>query len=86
MYDIYSVKNPKSINLLNLHPGKDYMCLDTSMHVPYYSLEPYTGLDIGYVPAVPNAFLRLSGQFGPPQFIFHWPKGPVFFFFFIIFF
>ena len=41
-----------------------------------------TGLDIGYVPAGPHAFLRLSGQFGPPQFIFHWPKGPVFFFFF----
>ena len=40
------------------------------------------GLDIGYVPAVPNAFLRLSGQFGPPQFIFHWPEGPVVFFFF----
>ena len=29
------------------------------------------GLDIGYVPAGPHAFLRLSGQFGPP---------PVFFF------
>ena len=29
-----------------------------------------SGLDIGYVPAVPHAFLRLSGQFGPPQFIF----------------
>ena len=40
------------------------------------------GLDIGYVPAVPHAFLWLSGQFGPPQFIFHWPEGPVFFFFF----
>ena len=38
------------------------------------------GLDIGYVPAGPNAFLRLSGQFGPPLFIFHWPEGPVFFF------
>ena len=44
------------------------------------------GLDIGYVPAVPHAFLRLSGQFGPPQFIFHWPEGPVdfFFFFFLV--
>ena len=41
-----------------------------------------TGLDIGYVPAGPDAFLRLSGQFGPPPFIFHWPEGPVFFFFF----
>ena len=48
------------------------------------------GLDIGYVPAAPHAFLRLSGQrlsgqFGPPQFIFHWPEGPVFFFFFFFF-
>ena len=40
------------------------------------------GLDIGYVPAGPHAFLRLSGQFGPPQFSIHWPEGPVFFFFF----
>ena len=40
-----------------------------------------SGLDIGYVPAGPHVFLRLSGQFGPPQFIFHWPEGPVFFFF-----
>ena len=38
MYDIYLVKKPKSINLLNFHLGKDYLCLDTSMHVPYYSL------------------------------------------------
>ena len=36
-----------------------------------------SGIDIGYVPAGPHAFLRLSGQFGPPQFIFHWPEGPV---------
>ena len=35
------------------------------------------GLDIGYVPTGPNGFLRLSGQFGPPQLIFHWPRGPV---------
>ena len=48
--------------------------------VNYYVTD--TGLDNGYVPAGPNAFLRLSGQFGPPQFIFHWPEGPVFFFFF----
>ena len=41
-----------------------------------------TGLDIGYVPAGPHAFLRLSGQFGPLQLIFHWPEGPVDFFFF----
>ena len=40
----------------------------------------FTGLDIGYVPADSHAFLRLSGQFGPPQFIFRWPAGPVFFF------
>ena len=39
-----------------------------------------TGLDIGYVPAGPHAFLRLSGQFGPLQLIFHWPEGPVDFF------
>ena len=45
-----------------------------------------TGLDIGYVPAGPHAFLRLSGQFGPPQFTFHWPEGPVVFFFFFFFF
>ena len=32
------------------------------------------GLDIGYVPAVPHAFLGLSGQFGPLQLIFHWPE------------
>ena len=32
------------------------------------------GLDVG-----PHAFLRLSGQFGPPQFIFH-----CFFFFFLV--
>ena len=45
-----------------------------------------TGLDIGYVPAVPHAFLRLSGQFGPLQLIFHWPEGPVVFFFLTFFF
>ena len=43
------------------------------------------GLDIGYVPAVPDAFFRWSGQFGPQQLIFYWPAGPVdiliFFFF-----
>ena len=43
-----------------------------------------TGLDIGYVHAGPLAFLRLSGRFGPPQFIFHWPEGPVDFFFFLV--
>ena len=48
---------------------------------------PYSpGLDIGYVPAGPHAVLRLSGQFGPPQFIFHWPEGPVFLFCFVLFF
>ena len=36
-----------------------------------------SGLDIGYVPAGPCAFFRLSGQFGPQQFIFCWPAGPV---------
>ena len=34
------------------------------------------GLDIGYVPAGPNAFFRSSGQFGPQQFILCWPAGP----------
>ena len=40
-----------------------------------------TGLDIGYVPAGPDAFFRWSGQFGPQQLIFYWPAGPVDFFF-----
>ena len=58
---------------------------DSDRHV-YRSVNPtQPGLDIGYVPAGPHAFLRLSGQFGPPQFIFHWPEGPVFFFFFFFF-
>ena len=34
------------------------------------------------MPAGPHAFLRLSGQFGPLQLIFHWPERPVDFFFF----
>ena len=38
---------------------------------------PEPGFDIGYVPAGPRAFFRLSGQFGPRQFIFCWPAGPV---------
>ena len=38
------------------------------------------GLDIGYVPAGPDAFFRWSGQFGPQQLIFYWPAGPVDFF------
>ena len=42
------------------------------------------GLDIGYVPAVPHAFLRLPGQFGPPQFIFHWPLLVFLFFIFLV--
>ena len=41
----------------------------------------HAGLDIGYVPAGPDAFFRWSGQFGPQQLIF----GPVFFFFFFFF-
>ena len=51
------------------------------------------GLDIGYVPAGPDAFFRWSGQFGPQQLIFYWPAGPVdfflnfyFFYFYFIFF
>ena len=47
----------------------------------------HTGLDIGYVPAGPDAFFRWSGQFGPQQLIFYWPAGPVeFFIFFFNFF
>ena len=48
----------------------------------YGNWQSIPGLDMYWlcVPAGPHAFLRLSGQFGPPQFIFHWPKGPVFFF------
>ena len=41
----------------------------------------YAGLDIGYVPAGPDAFFRWSGQFGPQQLIFYWPAGPVDFIF-----
>ena len=45
------------------------------------------GLDIGYVPAGPDAFLRWSGQFGPQQLIIYWPAGPVdIFFIFLLFF
>ena len=40
-----------------------------------------SGLDIGYVPAGPHAFLRLSGQFGPLQLI---PVASGFFFFFFL--
>ena len=45
-----------------------------------------TGLDIGYVPAVPDAFFRSSGQFGPQQFNLCWPAGPVAFDLFSFFF
>ena len=38
-------------------------------------------LTLAMCPHVPHAFLRLSGQFGPPKFIFHWPEGPVGFLF-----
>ena len=40
------------------------------------------GLDIGYVPAGPDAFFRWSGQFGPQQLIFY---GPVDFYFIFLF-
>ena len=43
------------------------------------------GLDIGYVPAGPDAFFRWSGQFGPQQLIFYWPAGPLDFFFIFFF-
>ena len=51
------------------------------------SFDIYPGLDIGYVPALPHAFFRLSGQFGPQQLILCWPEGPVafqFFFFLVL--
>ena len=54
------------------------------MYLSSSSIHGGTGLDIGYVPAGPHAFLRLSGQFGPLQLIFHWPLGPVDFFFFFL--
>ena len=44
------------------------------------------GLDIGYVPAGPDAFFRWSGQFGPQQLILYWPAGPVFFILFLFYF
>ena len=47
-------------------------------HLFHFFMIPNPGLDIGYVPPGPHAFLRLSGQFGPPQFIF------VVFFFFLV--
>ena len=50
------------------------------------NFNPKTGLDIGYVPAGPDAFLRWSGQFGPQQLIFYWPAGPVDLFFYFLFF
>ena len=40
------------------------MCLKSEINIYL------TGLDIGYVPTGPHAFLRLSGQFGPPQCFF----------------
>ena len=63
------------------HTKRDMSVMSHMCHVTQTS-----GLDIGYVPAGPHAFLRLSGQFGPPQFIFHWPEGPVDFIFFFFFF
>ena len=44
-------------------------------------LQNGTGLDIGYVPAGPDAFFKWSGQFGPQQLIFYCPPGPFFIFF-----
>ena len=35
-----------------------------------YAFINVAGLDIGYVPAGPDAFFRWSGQFGPQQLIF----------------
>ena len=46
---------------------------DAAKQLPYVCFDRVTqGL------TVPHAFLgRLSGQFGPQQFIFCWPAGPV---------
>ena len=60
----------------------------------YLKYDDCAGLDIGYVPAGPDAFFRWSGQFGPQQLIFYWPAGPVdllllffiFYFFLFLFF
>ena len=62
---------------INIYPQSVVVLKNFSFIV--YIFQP--GLDIGYVPTGSHAFLRLSGQFGPPQFIFHWPEGPVVFFF-----
>ena len=72
-----------NINSTRGHTGSLLVYIILTVWVP--------GLDIGYVPAGPDAFFRWSGQFGPQQFIFYWPGGPVdyyyyYFFFFIFFF
>ena len=66
-----------------MDPG--HLWFDRSTVSVSISLAP-SGLDIGYVPAGPDAFFRWSGQFGPQQLIFYWPAGPVDFFFFFFFF
>ena len=41
-----------------------------SIYVWFAKYVLMAGLDIGYVPAGPDAFFRWSGQFGPQQLIF----------------
>ena len=66
---------------ISRHGYRDSDCRLLQM---YWSLlDADSGLDIGYVPAGPDAFFRWPGQFGPQQLIFYWPAGPVDFFIFI---
>ena len=56
----------------------DLMLTSHNAVVRHFVRRAISGLDIGYVPAGPDAFFRWSGQFGPQQFFF-------FFFFFFFF-
>ena len=63
-------------------------CVCSYSHIPIhpirflFGLRLLAGLDIGYVPAGPDAFFRWSGQFGPQQLIFYWPVVFIFIFFY----
>ena len=70
--------------IINLIDNSDCTFLQNSKFTNSSSITP--GLDIGYVPAGPDAFFRWSGQFGPQQLIFYWPARSVDFFFFFFFF